>query len=160
MYSLIKAHDLVKTFLKYGCFVIMTSLLFIVCWQVLARYVLNNPSSVSEELSRLLLMWLGLLGAAYTTGLGSHISIDLISLKLNEKQLEKLKYVQLIIMGLVSFILLRGGIFLVDNAISLEQKTPVLEIPQSIVYIVIPVSGVCMLFFNFVDILKLGEPRD
>ena len=86
MYSLIKAHDLVKTFLKYGCFVIMTSLLFIVCWQVLARYVLNNPSSVSEELSRLLLMWLGLLGAAYTTGLGSHISIDLISLKLKNSE--------------------------------------------------------------------------
>ena len=138
----------------------MTSLLVIVCWQVLARYVLNNPSSISEELSRLLLMWLGLLGAAYTTGLGSHISIDLISLKLNAQQLDKLKYFQFIIMGLVSFVLLRGGMFLVDNAMSLEQKTPVLEIPQSFVYIVIPISGVCMLFFNLVDILKLGESRD
>lgn len=43
-------------------------LVFCVVWQVLSRYVLGKPSTVTDELARYLFMWVALIGAAYTTG--------------------------------------------------------------------------------------------
>jgi TRAP-type C4-dicarboxylate transport system permease small subunit len=48
-----------------------------VAWQVLTRFVLQNPSSYTEELARYLLIWLGLLGAGYCVGQRSHLAIDI-----------------------------------------------------------------------------------
>ena len=43
-----------------------------VLWQVFTRWVLQDPSSYTEELARYLLIWIGLLGAAYAAGLTAH----------------------------------------------------------------------------------------
>ena len=42
----------------------MVSILLTVIWQVVSRYVLKDPASVTEELSRFILIWIGILGAA------------------------------------------------------------------------------------------------
>ena len=47
-----------------------------VIWQVITRYFSENPSSFTDELSRYLMIWLGILGAAYVTGKNEHVSID------------------------------------------------------------------------------------
>jgi TRAP-type C4-dicarboxylate transport system permease small subunit len=39
-----------------------------VLWQVFSRYVLADPSSFTDELVRYLMVWIGLLGAAYAAG--------------------------------------------------------------------------------------------
>ena len=43
---------------------LMGLLVIDVIWQVSTRFILNNPSSFTDELARFLLIWLGLLGAA------------------------------------------------------------------------------------------------
>ncbi len=60
-----------------------TFLVFCVVWQVLSRYVLGKPSTVTDELARYLFMWVALIGAAYTTGLKRHLAIDLLTMKLD-----------------------------------------------------------------------------
>ncbi|WP_316931840.1 TRAP transporter small permease [Parabacteroides distasonis] len=47
-------------------------------WQVLSRYILVSPSSVTDELAGYLLIWVGLLGAAYVSGKNEHLAIDLL----------------------------------------------------------------------------------
>ena len=44
---------------------LMAFLVVDVLWQVVSRYVLVSPSSVTDELAGYLLIWVGLLGAAY-----------------------------------------------------------------------------------------------
>ena len=39
-----------------------------VLWQVFTRYFTDNPSSFTDELARYLMIWLGILGAAYVAG--------------------------------------------------------------------------------------------
>ena len=56
-----------------------TFLVFCVIWQVISRYVIGKPSTVTDELARYLFMWVALIGAAYTTGLKRHLAIDLMT---------------------------------------------------------------------------------
>ena len=53
-----------------------------VVWQIFTRFVLNNPSSWSEEFSTFLLMWVGLLGAAVAVNRTAHLGVDFFVLKL------------------------------------------------------------------------------
>jgi TRAP-type C4-dicarboxylate transport system permease small subunit len=72
-----------------------------VIWQVATRYltfIFENPSSYTEELARFMLIWVGLLGAAYATG---KRAIDLISPALD-------KIIQVLVF-LFSFALVIGG---------------------------------------------------
>ena len=39
-----------------------------VLWQVFSRYFTDSPSSFTDELARYLMIWLGILGAAYVGG--------------------------------------------------------------------------------------------
>ena len=61
-----------------------------VTWQVLSRYIVQNPSSFTDELSRYMLVWLGMLGAAYVAGKDQHIAIDLLPSRLVGKSKIKL----------------------------------------------------------------------
>ena len=61
--------------------IIMSSMVLTVLWQVFSRYVLENPSSFTEELARYLMIWLGVLGAAYVSGKNNHVSINYFYLK-------------------------------------------------------------------------------
>lgn len=55
-------------------------LVLCVVWQVLSRYIIGKPSTVTDELARYLFMWVALIGAAYTTGLKRHLAIDLVTM--------------------------------------------------------------------------------
>ena len=68
--------------------VIFFVLLSVVLWQVISRYALVNPSTITEELSRFLLMWLGLFGASYTLAEKGHLAIDILPEKLTGKEEE------------------------------------------------------------------------
>ena len=46
--------------LKWTLAGLMLSIVLVVCWQVVSRYLLNAPSSITEELSRCLLIWIGM----------------------------------------------------------------------------------------------------
>ncbi|MCK4698921.1 MAG: TRAP transporter small permease subunit, partial [Bacteroidales bacterium] len=63
--------------------IVMAILVLDVLWQVASRYLFNSPSSFTDELAGFLLIWVGLLGAAYGTGTKIHLAIDLLPSKLN-----------------------------------------------------------------------------
>ena len=56
---------------------VMAMLVVCVVWQVFSRYVLAQPSTMTDEIARFSMIWVGLLGAAYATGKRRHLSIDL-----------------------------------------------------------------------------------
>ena len=61
--------------LELSLIFLMAFLVVDVLWQVLSRYILVSPSSVTDELAGYLLIWVGLLGAAYVSGKNEHRSI-------------------------------------------------------------------------------------
>ncbi|CAK0707719.1 putative TRAP-type C4-dicarboxylate transport system, small permease component [Escherichia coli] len=103
----------------------MLALVVCVVWQVFSRYVLNQPSTLTDELARFLMIWVGLLGAAYTVGAQRHLSIDLFALALNKrKQLLLSIVINILILGFAGSVIVTGGLKLIDKTLATSQVFP------------------------------------
>ena len=76
----------VDLFISSFSIIVMVLLVICVTWQVFSRYVLQIPSTVTDEIARFSMIWVGLLGAAYTVGVQRHLSIDLFTHNLTGKK--------------------------------------------------------------------------
>lgn len=128
--------------------VLMAFMVLNVLWQVTARHLLQTPSSYTDELARYLLIWVGLLGAAYASGRQMHLAIDLLPEKLNPVQKNKLYIFINFVVGLFALlVMVIGGLRLVYITLLLGQTSAALSIPLGYVYLVVPLSGVLIIFY-------------
>jgi TRAP-type C4-dicarboxylate transport system permease small subunit len=120
-----------------------------VLWQVFTRFVLHNPSSYTEELSRYLLVWLGMLGGAYAVGKRLHLAIDLVPRMVTGRRRELLEIlIQSCVFLFALFVVLIGGANLVNLTLTLRQVSAALQIQLGYVYSVLPLSGALMMFYS------------
>ncbi|MEC3905512.1 TRAP transporter small permease [Tamlana sp. 2201CG12-4] len=134
---------------------IMGVMVLNVLWQVFTRFVVGTPSSFTDELARYLMIWVGVLGAAYISGKRMHVAIDLLPSKLNKKGQIRLKVVISVLIILFCFAaLVIGGFRLVYITYTLEQYSPALQMPLALVYLVIPLSGILIIYYKVSDILN------
>ncbi len=134
--------------------IIMAIMVINVLWQVFTRYILGIPSSFTDELARYLMIWLGILGAAYVSGQNLHVSIDILPSKLTKTAQKKMaRIVNLLLIAFAITALIIGGIRLVYITYLLEQHSPALDIPLALVYLVLPLSGFLIIFYKVSDFL-------
>ena len=140
---------IIDKILSWIVIVLMAVITINVLWQVFSRFILQNPSSFTEELARYMLIWIGILGAAYVAGQKLHLAIDLLSTKLrgNSKSFLEI-FIQLCIFVFSFFVLLIGGIRLVYITLELNQISAALQVPLGYVYLVLPISGALMMFYS------------
>ena len=139
----------IDRFLEKMLVFLMGILVIDVLWQVTSRYVLSSPSSFTDELAGFLLIWVGLFGAAYVAGKKEHLAIDLVLQKAGPSFRKFLEiFISLCIIIFSLFVLLIGGSWLVYTRFALDVKSAALEIPLGYVYIVLPVSGLFIIFFT------------
>ncbi len=126
---------------------------FNVLWQVATRFLMQNPSSFTEEVARFLLIWISFIGAAYAFGQKSHIAMDYLFQKFPVRVQRGMEYG---IWGSIVFftfsILVVGGIFLVGMTLELNQISPALRLPMGYVYLSVPFSGVAILMYLALEI--------
>lgn len=135
---------------------IMSLMVINVLWQVFSRYLLANPSSFTDELARYLMIWVGVLGAAYVAGKGNHVAITYFSEKFSQVNQKRVRVIiNLIVLSFALFGMLVGGLRLVNVTLFLEQLSPALKIPLGVVYAVIPLSGLLIIFYKILDLKKL-----
>lgn len=119
-----------------------------VLWQVAARFVLDVSSSFSTELSRFLLIWIGILGAAYAVGQNAHLALELLPNRLEGRRRQ---WLELFIQGSVLFfaliVMVGGGSYLIYLQLLLGQTSSVLHVPMGYVYTVLPLSGLLIAFY-------------
>lgn len=143
--------------------IILSSLFLIMVavtsWQVITRYILNNPSSVTEEFVKFSLIWLSLLSASYVVGKKSHISITLLSDKLTES---KRIIVDILIQS--SFLLFGGAVMIYGGLktviMTIDQISPALHLSMGLVYSSLPVSGILFAFYSIINILELIQSKE
>lgn len=144
--------------------IVMIALVFCVVWQVFSRYVLNQPSTLTDELARFLMIWVGLLGAAYTVGAQRHLSIDLLALSLGPRKQAALGIlINLLILSFAGLVIVTGGIKLIEKTLSTAQVSAAMQIPMGYVYFILPLSGAVMMFYalNFIcqNLQRLQTPE-
>jgi TRAP-type C4-dicarboxylate transport system permease small subunit len=95
------------------------------------------------------------LGAAYVSGQNMHVAIDVLPRRLNEQTQKKLLFIVRLLIILFSLgALVVGGLRLVYITHVLDQNSPALQVPLSLVYVVIPISGILIIYYKISDILK------
>lgn len=134
----------------------MVSILLTVIWQVVSRYVLKDPASVTEELSRFILIWIGILGAAYAYRQNAHLGFNLIV----ERQSRKVKRllltcVEIIVIIFCVLVMVYGGSELVSLTLELEQISAALGVKMGFIYSVLPLSGGLIIAYALVNITAL-----
>ncbi|KJD36916.1 C4-dicarboxylate ABC transporter permease [Tamlana sedimentorum] len=136
--------------------VIMGVMVINVLWQVFTRFVMGTPSSFTDELARYLMIWLGILGAAYVSGRNMHVAIDVLPLRSSSKTQKKIKllvYVLIIVFALLAMVI--GGSRLVYITYILDQFSPALQMPLAVVYAAIPLSGLLIIYYKVSDIKNI-----
>lgn len=137
---------------------LMGIMLICVLWQVFTRYVMGEASTFTEELARFLLIWIGMLGAAYIAGENGHLAIDLLPRKLEGENKRKLQMViNAIIILFVVLALIIGGGQLVYISYILDQTSAALQIPLAYVYLILPVSGLLICYYKILDLVQLQQ---
>ena len=128
----------------------MVVLVLSVLWQAISRFLpFTSPSTWTEELARHLMLAVAMLGAAYTTGLKKHLSINLFSgqWKGNKKHLAELLYHSTVALFAL-LVMVSGGLLFAMRTLALGQMAPGLNIPIGVVYFVIPIAGCFIVFYS------------
>lgn len=132
------------------------AMVVLTCWQVITRYLLNNPSTWSEELVGYLFAWMSLLGASLITCERGHMNIPVIVEQFGPNIQKGLNCLGELIAFLFSaVILVFGGVRI--TALAMGQMTSSLGVPIGIFYIVLPLCGVLNMIYtilNMADILR------
>jgi TRAP-type C4-dicarboxylate transport system permease small subunit len=147
--------------LEYVLIFFMSILVIDVLWQVTSRYILSSPSSFTDELAGFLLIWVGLLGAAYVAGKNEHLAIDLLIQKSGPKRKKRLEVsISLFIILFGLFVMVIGGGWLVFTRFLLNVRSAAMELPLGMVYIVVPVSGLLIVYYNTDNLIKTLRSKE
>ena len=138
--------------------ILMSVLVVDVLWQVISRYLLSSPSSFTDELAGYLLIWVGMLGAAYVAGRQEHLAIDIVLQRSRppvQKWLSMFIHISIFLFALSVMVV--GGIILMYTRFVLGVKSAALQLPLGYVYIVMPISGLIIMYYKVLHILELRK---
>ncbi len=137
---------------------LMSVLVVDVLWQVSAATSSPPTSSFTDELAGFLLIWVGVLGAAYVAGRKEHLAIDILVQRSPPARQRLLLYLlhSLILLFALS-VMVTGGAVLVYTRFVLQVKSAALQLPLGYVYIVLPISGLIIMYYEVLHMLQIKK---
>ena len=144
---------IIDKIIEVMCTAIMGYVVLAVCWQVITRFVLKNPSTVTEEILRYLLVWTTMVGGAYAYGRRKHLSINMLAKKLPPRAQKLLDiFVQAVVIAFCVVVMIVGDLRLVET--TFDQISSALRLPMPYVYASILVGGVLIIFYAIIFIFE------
>jgi C4-dicarboxylate transporter DctQ subunit len=135
--------------------ILFTFNLLILFVTVIMRYFFNNPPCWPEEASRYVMIWIVYLGATQSIEKYAEIKIDVLPKLIQSPVVDLILSVFASIVGLlVSILIAYYGIQFVIILIDTNQIAASFAIPMSIIYIIIPLSGILMGLKYIINIYK------
>ena len=121
---------------------LMSVLVMVTSYQVFSRYVLNHPLRWSEELSRYLLVWIVFLGAWAALKEGRHLGMDILSRHIPPRWRTRLGVVvdAVVLAFLIAVLAIAPEILEITS----RQRSAVLRVPMSLIYLAFPVGAALM----------------
>ena len=134
--------------------IVMTGL---TAYQVFVRYVLNNPSTWSEELLGYMFGWATMFGAALCTGERAHMNIPiLVDLMKPAAKKALLIFAEIVALLFSAIILVYGGTTVSSLAMG-QQTSSLWGLAVGTFYWVMPVCGVLMVIYSALNIIAIAK---
>jgi TRAP-type C4-dicarboxylate transport system permease small subunit len=141
----------VLEYLSMVCVAVMTTL---VIAQVVLRYVFNDPLDWSEELARIMFIYLAFVGIGAAYGRRRHMFIDAL-VTLFPSRMKRV--VEFSVVGTASVFLLAVILITARSMVELHRMditTPALDYPMAFVYLVIPLGMSALIAQMWMDLFK------
>lgn len=140
--------------------VVFTLLVLDVLWGVVSRYLLGSQARWSEELARLLMVWLALLGAALAYLQQKHLGVDILMRQMHpDAQRVAQVFVHFVVLLFAAVVLCYGGGQLVSQRWASGQALPALGISKAWFYLAIPISGLLIGLFSIESMIDAARGR-
>lgn len=127
---------------------------FLVClvtWQVITRFLLKNPSTITEQLARYVFVWVVLINAAYVFGKREHMNISYLAGKFPPKaRLACSLITELCTLAFMLTVMIGGGTVAVN--IGLAQMDAALPLPTGVFYLAMPLCGVMTTVYTLLNL--------
>ena len=109
-------------------------------WQIFTRMILHDPSTVTDEFLRYVLIWASLIGSAYCFYRDEHLALDLVKDRVKGVTAIVLNiFIEAMILFFVCYVFIYGGLKLTLNA---TNQSSVMRLPFKFLYSILPISGV------------------
>ena len=136
----------------------LVAMMLIICWQVVARYVLHAAPSWTEQSALYLMLWFIIFAAAAGVRESFHIRLSLLQ---DTSPPARRKAMRLFCHGVVgvfaAYMLVAGGQLV---AATWQHDIPTLGLPRGSAYLPIPISGAMIVFFCVEHILTEWQGRE
>ncbi|MGY0836216.1 TRAP transporter small permease [Aerococcus urinaeequi] len=140
------------------CAVAMAALTLLVIWQVFTRYILNHPSTWSEELAAYMFAWVTVFGAAYVFGKREHMNIPVIVERFSSVHQNSLQILAEILNLIFALTVMVYGGFEITK-LTMGQLSSSLPLQMGYFYMCIPISGIFIALYSVLNIKDLIDAR-
>lgn len=122
-------------------------------WQIFTRWILGDPSTVTDEFMRYVLIWASMIGSAYCFYRDEHLSLDLVKDRVKGPVAIVLNvFIEAIIVLFVVYVFVYGGFKLASAATNISS---VMHIPYKVLYAIIPICGVFIIIARILKYVQL-----
>ncbi|MBC7279087.1 TRAP transporter small permease [Nocardioides sp.] len=147
----------VDTVFEVFCILCLIGTLLIVLWQVFSRELLSSSPTWSEESARILLVWIGFLGAAIGFREGAHIAVTFLVDKFpTTLQAVIDRGIQVLLIAFGLFLVVQGTQFVIDARMATLPGT---GLPRSVSYLMMPVAGVMVILYTVLQAFGVSTKR-
>jgi len=125
----------------------MAVMVLLVFMNVVSRYIFNHSIIWAEEVSQYLMVWVAFLGAGLALRQGRHVAVEMLQDRLPPTARRMTRHLValllIVFMGILTVLGFRFAHFAWD------QETPVLNIPQGIPYLAVPIGALLLVMHFF-----------
>ena len=150
--TMLKRMQFLDKAMEYAAALLMFSLFMIVFIQVVFRYVIQASLPWTEEMARYLFVWLIFVTTSLCVRKQVHLGIDFLTVRFPDWVQRHLYILSLILSLIFSIFVVMEGYDLLSR--SGNQISPMLHIPMSFVYVVIPLSYATICLLLLVQIVQ------
>ena len=148
-----KLDKILDNVMRFLMAVAMFALLAGGTWQIFTRWILRNPSTVTDEFLRYVLIWASMIGSAYCFYKDKHLALDLVKGRAKGAFNVILSvFIEAAIVFFVGYVFVYGGWKLTANATNVSS---VMRIPFKLLYSILPISGIFIILARVLKYVDL-----
>jgi len=138
---------------------LLAVIVLIVFSNVLSRYLFNASLAWSDEISRMMFIWLVFLGAIIAYVNNEHLGLDIFIKFFPKKTTQVFILVADIVVFISLTVVLKGGIDMTVDSFESGWISSAVPIQYGYIYLVVPISAALMLiecFLKFINDIKIA----
>jgi len=146
-----KVESILDQVMRWGSVSCFVGLLFFVAAGVFVRFIPISSMGWADEIIEFAFAWMVFLGAAVLWRARGHFRVEILPVRLAGKKSGRVLEIFLSLSAFVFLLVFtfEGGLL----AIRATDRSPILELPRTLWYMVIPISGAIMIGYTIRDLL-------